>query len=685
MGFRKISTKLMAMLLPLVVIAMVTQMAISAANSSKIIEEQIANRMNAELTAQSNKITECVKTVTTMCGVIAKDVQSNYNKTVITDYEKILANTIKDEDMVLGSGLWFEPYVYDKGSEYMGPYIYKDGAQIVTTWDYSNSDYDYFNEEYYLNAKNSNTVKVTDPYYDPTSGIVMASSSAPMFNGAGEFIGCVTVDMQLDDIQSMVSNVKIGEAGTAMLLSSEGVILYSPDEPEAAANGLNLAEDSNKSLAAAANVIMSKESGITTYTKSNGVYNVYFTTIPDLGWKLLIQIPQSQLNAPVKALTTKLMLVTLICMIIVAIVILLSVTSIAKSLNRVKMFAVSLAGGDFSIDEIPVTSKDEVGQMSASLNSMYEGNKEIILGISEKAKNLDVSSKDLNNSAEQLSEQFETIEQYMFEVNEAMMSASAATEQVNASTQEVNNSVNKMAEETGKSSKMADEIRDRARNIEKDSKASYDNAITLSEKFDKELRISIENAKVVSTIGTMASTISEIASQINLLSLNASIEAARAGEQGRGFAVVASEIGKLAGETSEAVETIQTTVGDVENAFNGLLNDSKTFLKFLQDTVTPDYQHFVDFAKQYGEDADHIADLSGRMSEMSESLERVINEVGSAIQNIAESSQTTADNSSHIMDAVTTVAGVVDGVSAMSKQQQNIADELNEVVDQYKF
>ena len=249
MGFRKISTKLMAMILPLVVIAMVTQMAISAANSSEIIEEQIADRMNAELTAQSNKITECVKTVTTMCGVIAKDVQTNYNKTVITDYEKILGNTIKDEDMVLGSGLWFEPYVYDKGSEYMGPYIYKDGSEIVTTWDYSNADYDYFNEEYYLNAKNSKTVKVTDPYYDPTSGIVMASSSGPMFNSAGEFIGCVTVDMQLDDIQSMVSSVKIGEAGTAMLLSSRHADDYEAVGIDAHVQGIVVAHPFGHSVA----------------------------------------------------------------------------------------------------------------------------------------------------------------------------------------------------------------------------------------------------------------------------------------------------------------------------------------------------------------------------------------------------------------------------------------------------
>ena len=685
MGFKKISTKLLVLILPLVVIAMGLQMIISATNSSSIIEEQIANRMDAELNGQSARIQAYMNTVKATCEVIAKEVQTNYSKTVISDYEKILTNIIKDEDLILGSGLWFEPYVYDKGAEYIGPYIYKEGSSIVTTWDYSNAEYDYFNQEYYLNAKGSKEVMITDPYYDPTSGVIMASSSCPMFDGNGAFIGCVTVDMVLDEIQSLVSNVKVGKEGRALLLSSDGTILYSPDEPDAAASGQNLASDSNKSLAAAASTIMSKESGVITYTKSNGVNNVYFTTLEGLGWKLLIQLPQSELNAPVKDLTVKLVLVTVLGLIVVALVIAWTVSGIAKSIRRVKEFSGSLAAGDFSVDPVPVTSKDEVGQMSDSMNSMYESNKSIILGIADKAKTLETSSTDLNESAEQLSSQFETIEQLMFEVNEAMMSASAATEEVNASTQEVNNSVNKMTEETGKSSKMADEIRVRARQIEKDSQASYQNATTLSEQFEKELKVSIENAKVVATIGTMASTISEIASQINLLSLNASIEAARAGEQGRGFAVVASEIGKLAGETSEAVESIQVTVGDVENAFDGLLNDSKTFLSFLQDTVTPDYQHFVDIARQYGADADNIAELSQRLSEMSDGLERIMGEVGSAIQNIAESSQMTADNSSRIMDSVTTVAGVVDGVSTMSRDQQTIANDLNEVVHQYKF
>ena len=79
--------------------------------------------------------------------------------------------------------------------------------------------------------------------------------------------------------------------------------------------------------------------------------------------------------------------------------------------------------------------------------------------------------------------------------------------------------------------------------------------MNLSKVHEDNLNKSIENAKVVAMIGTMAEAISSIAEQVNLLSLNASIEAARAGEQGRGFAVVASEIGSLANETSDTVKS----------------------------------------------------------------------------------------------------------------------------------
>jgi methyl-accepting chemotaxis protein len=242
-----------------------------------------------------------------------------------------------------------------------------------------------------------------------------------------------------------------------------------------------------------------------------------------------------------------------------------------------------------------------------------------------------------------------------------------------------------LAEETNVSKTMADEIKGRAREIGRVSKNSYDNATQLSVSYEESLTASMENAKVVENIGRLAGIISEIAEQINLLSLNASIEAARAGEQGKGFAVVASEIGKLANETAQAVQEIQQTVSEVQLAFSGLTDDSKAMVAFLKDTVTPDYNSFVEVARQYGKDADAIEHTSNNISEMTSNIRHIMQEVSEAIQNIAESSQSTADNSTSILESVTAVSEVVDDVSGMSRQQEEIAVDLNAVVGQFKL
>ncbi len=680
MKFKRISTKMMATILPVIIIAMVILSVKSMDSSKKVINDQNANAMDSELEARKGEIEEYLNSVSNMATTIADMVETNYTASELDAYETMLANIIAGNDIVLGSGLWFEPYAFDSNEKYVGPYVYKDEGSIVTTYDYSNAEYDYFSQEYYTMCIDADGAKFTDPYYDPTSGTIMSSCACPMIVN-GKYIGCVTVDIELSSITGLANNITVGETGGAILITGAGTYLAGASD-EKITNETSILDDENTSLAEAGKLILANETGSTTYDEGR-VINLYYTTLEQTGWKLILKLPRAELNKPLDQLMYTLIAISVAALIVSVVVVLLQVRSIAKSIGKVQIFAGSLAGGDFTVEPIAVNSQDELGNMGTSLNRMYNSNKDVITKIKNRSEEIDESSSKLRDAAGVLSEKFTEMQKYMSEVNGAMLSTSAATEEVNASTEEILSNVNLLAEETASSMQMAKEIRGRASEIGENSRKSYESANTLSGQFKNRLQASIENAKVVESIGELANVISEIAEQINLLSLNASIEAARAGEAGRGFAVVASEIGSLAGNTAEAVDQIQTTISDVKRAFDSLANDAKDLLEFVQGTVAPDYSNFVEVAGQYGNDAEAIDESSDRISNMSDAIKNIMKEVTDAVQNIAEATQNTTELSSNIMEAINMLSGNVTEISDMSDAQEGIVSDLNEVVSKF--
>jgi len=667
-------------ILPVIIIAMLVLSYISMDRSKVLISEQNEHAMTAELEAQEGNIGEYLDSVSNMATMIADMVEMNYQTEAMSEYEKILGNMIQDNDIVLGSGLWFEPYVYDANEKYMGPYVYKDGSNVVATYDYSNAEYDYFTQEYYTMCKDATEAQFTDPYYDETSGTIMSSCACPIIVN-GKFLGCVTVDIELTSITNLIDGIKVGETGSAMLVTNSGVYLAGTDE-EKIKTVHYITEDENKSLAEAGKEIVAKEAGSATYEK-HGVVRLYYSTLASTGWKLIVQMPQKELNGPMNRLMNMLIVISIIAIVASTLNVMLQVRSIAKSIGRVQLFAESLAGGDFTIDPIAVKTQDELGNMGSSLNQMYDSNKGVITNIKAHSVEIDEASNKLRDAAIVLSEKFNEIQRYMHDVNEAMLSTSAATEEVNASTEEVLSNVNLLVEETEMSMQMAREIHKRAAEVGNNSRESFTKATDLSAQFEKRLQISIENSAVVESIGELADVISQIAEQINLLSLNASIEAARAGEAGRGFAVVATEIGSLAGNTAEAVSQIQNTIADVKHAFTGLAKDAQDMLGFVQNTVAPDYSDFVKVAEQYGNDAQSIDESSDRISHMSDAIKHIMQEVTDAIQSIAEATQETTELSSNIMESINLLSGNVSDISEMSDEQEVIVRDLNEVVGRF--
>ena len=678
--------KMLLGILPVVLIGLIIVTVVSTSQAGKNINSLTEEKASEMLDGNINSINSTLQEFRTTALALSRTVAATYKDTDLSTYEEIFSKVITDNPSILGSGIWFEPGVY-QGQEFAGPYWTKDGSGAVYyTDEYSNAEYNYPVQEYYLNAKAMTTMDavITDPYYDESSGHIMATCSAPIFDADGNYIGCITVDTELTQIQEIVSVMKLGKDSESMFLDSQGIFLYDADASKI--NGSSsIDNDPNASLAAAAPTIMGNEKGTAMYKKNGAPYEIFFSTVPEVNWKLLITLRQSEIVAATNRIRNTSAFICIAAIIIIGAIILILVNSISKSVDMVKIFAGNLANGDFTVDKIKSRSHDELGQMSESLNNMYESNRSVISQVSDESGKISEASSSLSGMADQLSTDFEQIRTDMSGVNDAMMSASAATEEINASVEEVNASVQLLSAEANQTKQNSDEIQARAAEIEKNSRKAYDAAISTAKAREEDVRIANEKAAVVNQIGSLADSIANIADQINLLSLNASIEAARAGEHGRGFAVVAGEINKLALDTAEAVEKIQGTIGEVQGAFTGLLGSTNELLTFMTTTVSNDYNDFINMANQYGTDAASFGEESEKIAEMVQTIREAMGEVSSAIQNIAESTQETAERSTNVTDTVENVGYVVENVTDMSSKQNTIAASLSEVVGQFKL
>ncbi len=219
--------KMLLCILPIMAAAMIILTAVAAQEISKDIQDAMGETMAETVISNANKVEGTLDRISTSCVDIAEMVSTSYKFVQMDNYRGTVSKIISNNDSVLGSGIWFEPYVFDQNEMYMGPYWFKENGEIVETWDYSNAEYDYFGEEYYTNAKSLKEGEsiITDPYYDPTSQTIMASCSAPIYDN-GVFVGCVTVDMELTDMEDMVKNIQVGKTGTALLFDSDGTYIY---------------------------------------------------------------------------------------------------------------------------------------------------------------------------------------------------------------------------------------------------------------------------------------------------------------------------------------------------------------------------------------------------------------------------------------------------------------------------
>ncbi|AKA68050.1 methyl-accepting chemotaxis protein [Clostridium scatologenes] len=361
---------------------------------------------------------------------------------------------------------------------------------------------------------------------------------------------------------------------------------------------------------------------------------------------------------------------------------------ISRDINIPLMKTLSLAH-NLSIFDLthnyPVTRKDEFGQAEGELQKAQENIRKLVSLIIENSQDMSASSEELSATVEELSAKTQEIDISVKNITNSVQEASASSEEIAASMEEVDSSINELSIKAADGSKNANQSKKRATEVEENGKIAIKEVRNLYEEKEKNMIMAIQAGKVVGNIRIMADTIASISEQTNLLALNAAIEAARAGEQGKGFAVVAEEVRKLAEQSSEAVTGIQDTILKVQDAFKNISENGNEILKFINESVDPQFEDFEKMGNQYYKDSEIVTEMCEGIASMSEELTATIGQVSTAVKNMSGTSQKSSENAETIKINIDETTKAIKQVALTAQSQAELAQKLNEMVNKFKL
>ena len=328
---------------------------------------------------------------------------------------------------------------------------------------------------------------------------------------------------------------------------------------------------------------------------------------------------------------------------------------------------------------------DEIGAMSADVNEFIETLQNIMSKIINNSNTLDGVVGNVAENVASSNDNANDISAIMEELSATMEEVSASTGDVSANTENIGQRVNKIADRTEEITEYAQEMKIRAAELENGAKENMEYTNRVVGEITSELQTALENSKSVDEVSKLTDEILSISSQTNLLALNASIEAARAGEAGKGFAVVADEIRQLADSSRETANNIQRINEMVIDAVKGLAASSEKIIAYINETVLPDYESFVNGGKQYNDDATKIDEDMAKYAHEVRQIKKRMREVTESIEGINNAIE---DSSKGVTDAAISVDSLVQSISQVHGQMEensavakNLKDESENFIN----
>lgn len=475
----------------------------------------------------------------------------------------------------------------------------------------------------------------------------------------GKAIGVAAIRVNLNLIQSQL------QAMDKALYNGIGHILISNEA------GKIIARDtSDYNSKADIKQLIANDTIINQWDNKTREFNSFYPIpLPHLNshWGIVIQLPQEAvlkaqqvMNSQLESSTASALTRQLITGIIIALIMLYLTWAfsgpLVKPLQVLRNELEKIANGEADLThQIPVKSKDEVGQLSHAFNrfthSLGQLIRDVIVAVDEMKQQTSKTTELISQTSDNINNQFSQIDQ-----------VATASEEMAVNSREVADNTQQTSLAVGQAQQAVDDG-------QQASRSSQEAMHELHEQLDSTQQRVSQLVTSSENISDILLVIQNIAEQTNLLALNAAIEAARAGEQGRGFAVVADEVRLLASRT-------QSSVGEIKEVIETLQQETHSVVKTIQ------------LANQTSKQTSERVSLTATTLEQIASVNVQIRQMATQIASAAEQQSAVANeisqSVSHVRESGQDVIHSTEETLSISQQMKEIAERQNQLVNRFK-
>ena len=556
---------------------------------------------------------------------------------------------------------------------------YSDTAEVffgskwggfASSWDDTvSAGFDPRKRIWYRQAEAAGGETIITPAYMSTIGVPGICFSRKVVSPAGEAIGCVSIEVKLEQLTVFIDSLKVGKTGYVMLFQNDGTILADPRHRDLVFTKLDNA--GNQYLKNFQNAGTKAE----VVTIDNSIWRLRVFSIDTLGWKIGILVKNTEILESFYRLVVSMIIVGTGMLIVFFLLIFRFSKRLKGYLRKLQLIFTKMASGDLT-GRFYIKKNDEIGRLMIDFNTTMDKVAEMVNSLIHESKTMQHVGDNLYNNMNETASAITEISANVESIKRQAITQAASVEKtgnvVETIIEQIQQLDKEIAAQAGAVTQSSSSVEEMAANIVMITQTLEKNNDLIKEMYS----MTIDGKNGAQTANAVVQQIAErsdslleasviiqnIASQTNLLAMNAAIEAAHAGETGKGFAVVADEIRKLAEESNAQGKQI-----------GGALKES---IEIIRTLIAAGNGAEQIFDKVY----ELATQISGQEDFITRSMQEQMNankEVLTAIKGINSTTNTVKAGSSEMLSGSGEVAREMNKLDGLTQVITNSMDEMS--------